>query len=213
MGICAGNKADLVGERERGEGRPLWTNWSLDHQLEFCECSAVADTFTGSRDTEGVERVVEALGSHAWSGFAKKLPGPSLDAPITSGATAPAAQEQPAADALPAQRAFDTSKWDRYVTEQPHAEAEAEAQAEMGKLRLEKTCYDGELPVDEDVVRLVESAQLRDDEVCMLRVAQCVACACVACVCVRAYMCVRVRGWWCALGYTTWYHMPFGAVP
>ena len=48
MGICAGNKADLVGERERDAGRPRWTNWSLDHQLEFCECSAVADTFTGA---------------------------------------------------------------------------------------------------------------------------------------------------------------------
>lgn len=171
VGICAGNKADLVGEPARAEGRPLWTNWSLDHQLEFCECSAIADVFTGSRDAEGVERVVEALGSHTWSGFAKKplphTPHPALGPAVT--AISPAAPlHAPDALEMAAQRAFDTSKWDRYVAEQPDTEAEAEAQEELSKLRLEKTCYDGELPVDEDVFQLVESARLSDDEVSVI---------------------------------------------
>ncbi len=60
VAICAGNKTDHADGIDMDQNSERWTNWSLDNQLEFCECSALADVFTGNRDTEGVEHIVEA---------------------------------------------------------------------------------------------------------------------------------------------------------
>jgi len=160
---------DLLGGQVAAATREKYTNWSLDHQLEFCECSALADVFTGSRDTEGVERVVEALGSHTWSGYTKKLSTaalltpPHVDAAGAAGTRAHAEQEESCAGA--GERAFDTSKWDKYVAAQPDPEADLLARTELSKVRLEKVAYDGEIDVDDDVLALVEHAHLSDDEV------------------------------------------------
>lgn len=157
VGICVGNKTDLVERQAIDANRDAWTSWSLDRQLEYCECSALQDVFTGQRDTEGVERLVEALGSHTWSGLTQvgcKAMDASAMGPV---------EEHPVA------HAFDTSKWDQYVASQPDPEAEALARSELGKLRLERACYDGEIEVDEDVLQLVGEAQLCHGEVAVVQ--------------------------------------------
>jgi hypothetical protein len=156
--MCVGNKSDLVGDQAIDGGRDVWTSWSLDHQLEYCECSALHDVFTGNRDTEGVERLVEALGSHTWSGFTE-----------VGSLTAAAPSSTLAGESKEVAHSFDVRKWDHFVASQPDPEAEALARSELGKLRLERTCYDGEIEVDDDVERFVEEAQLNDGEVAVIQ--------------------------------------------
>jgi hypothetical protein len=166
VGLCAANKSDLAGGAALDASRDMWTNWCLDHELELCECSAKNDVFTGNRDTEGVERVVEALGSHTWSGFTKK----ALAAATPPAALDPAPPEagRQRDDQVPATRAFDVGKWDQVVAAESALEAETKARAELGMVRLERTCYDGEIHIDEEVHELVQGAQLSADEVAVI---------------------------------------------
>ena len=70
--VCAANKADLPhGGAAHGE-YSAWQEWCLDNGMELLPCSALRDEVVGSRDAEGVERLIEAIGSHAWSSMAKK---------------------------------------------------------------------------------------------------------------------------------------------
>lgn len=170
VAICAGNKSDHADGIDMDQNRERWTNWSLDNQLEFCECSALADVFTGNRDTEGVERIVEALGSHTWSGFIKKTPSNQCATPPHGAKIKPKSPRPPTSASEEAgdkagTHAFDTSKWDDYVAAQHDEEAEELARQELGKIRLERACYDGEIHIDDEVQQLVEHAQLTDAEV------------------------------------------------
>ena len=151
VAVCAGNKSDLAGARAIDAGREGWANWALDHQLEFCACSALTDVFTGDRETAGVERVAEALGSHAWSGYTRTDGGARLSA----------------AAGTASDSAFDTSRWDRFVAEEERqAEPDPEALAlERSRMRVEPARADGEIAIDDDVAALVENAQLDADEV------------------------------------------------
>ena len=92
--ICVANKIDLLDGKDYQPQRELWLNWCLDCGFELIECSAIRDEAEGtfnrqkvvwritwsfklilgfytagadSEESEGISRLIEALGSHTWA--------------------------------------------------------------------------------------------------------------------------------------------------
>jgi hypothetical protein len=94
--LCMANKIDLLDKIDFESQREIWLSWCLDAGFELIQCSAVRDklegknpisslnrvvrsvsysgifvfvalNISGNREAEGVERLIEAIGSHTWA--------------------------------------------------------------------------------------------------------------------------------------------------
>jgi len=121
--LCVANKSDLLSEEDREQKREKWMNWCLDHGLELIECSVTQDKIEGNRDAEGLERVVESIGNHTWSGYEMK--GKDTQGSEGGGSTQVPAVQKILAQSLdssaplpPSSAAIDYSKWDKLAAEE-----------------------------------------------------------------------------------------------
>eukprot|EP00960_Hanusia_phi_P065081 765988-Hanusia_phi.AAC.28 len=62
-GVIEGDPSELLQDAE---------NWCFLHQIEFVHCSALKDVFSYDRDSEGLDRILEAVGNHTWSNLVRK---------------------------------------------------------------------------------------------------------------------------------------------
>lgn len=130
--VCAANKADLPHGGAANGDYSAWQEWCLDNGIELLPCSALRDEVVGSRDAEGVERLIEAIGSHAWSSMVKK---PADKAKVATIGT-------PAAVA----GVVDYSKWEKLGREEfPDEKAAAAGEAEQLSAEKAEMKLDGEV--------------------------------------------------------------------
>ena len=144
--VCAANKADLPhGGAANGE-YSAWQEWCLDNGMELLPCSALRDEVVGSRDAEGVERLIEAIGSQPWSSMVKK----TVD-------KAKAANDKAAGAGA---GVVDYSKWEKLGREEFPDEKEAATAGEAQELSAEKA----EMKLDGEVAAWLEATKATDEE-------------------------------------------------
>jgi hypothetical protein len=169
--VVAANKYDLsLGEGDRCD-HPTWQEWCLDHGAELVTCSATRDEIVGNRDAEGVERLIEAVGSHPWGSMVRK-----------TGDTRSSSDETEADAGTTRAGTVDYSKWDKLLQEElpyevmgePVPEAEVEDIAEEDELQLDleaavwlaEACAGGEEEeAVSDIAQAVQNAGLHFAEV------------------------------------------------